>query len=51
MATLNNLSTVGTELTTNQLDEIDGGLVPLLVYGAIVGLAALDVYIWSKVFE
>jgi lactobin A/cerein 7B family class IIb bacteriocin len=31
MATLNTLSAIGTELTDEQLDEVDGGLVALAV--------------------
>ncbi|HWV22573.1 MAG TPA: hypothetical protein VNZ58_00130 [Thermomicrobiales bacterium] len=46
MATLNNLSSVSTELTPAQLDTVDGGLIPV-----IIGLALLDVYIWGKVVE
>lgn len=46
MATLSNLSSVGTELTTQQLDDVDGGLILV-----IAGLILLDAYIWGKVYE
>lgn len=47
MANLSNLSSVGNELTTQQLDEVDGGLVPII----IGGLVLLDIYIWGKVYD
>lgn len=46
MSTLDSLSTVGAELTTEQMDTVDGGLLPV-----IVGLVILDVYIWGKVYD
>ena len=44
MATLNNLSSVGTELTEQQLDDVDGGL--LVITGALI---AFNIGVWTLV--
>lgn len=46
MTSLDSLSTLGTELTTEHLDTVDGGVLPV-----IVGLVILDIYIWGKVYD
>ena len=46
MASLETLSAKGTELTSGQLDNVDGGMLPV-----IVGLVILDIYLWGKVYD
>ena len=41
------LATLGTELTTEQLDDIDGGMVLLI----IAGLALVDGALWGYILE
>lgn len=45
MASLDTLSTFGSELTAAQLDDVDGGFVMLI----IVGLAAFDAGLWTYI--
>jgi hypothetical protein len=44
-SSLDRFSTIGAELSSDQLEEVDGGLV----WFVIAGLVVLDVYIWSHV--
>lgn len=47
MTSLDTLSTSNSELTGEQLERVDGGLV----WVVIGGLVLLDAYIWGKVAE
>ncbi len=44
MASLDTLSTFGSELTVGQLDNVDGGLVPL-----IAALFVFDAVLWTYI--
>ncbi len=43
---LNSLGTLGTELTSDQLETVDGGLIPLLI---IAALAGFDAGLWGYI--
>ncbi|MBA3380092.1 MAG: class IIb bacteriocin, lactobin A/cerein 7B family [Chloroflexia bacterium] len=44
MTALDTLSTFGSELTAEQLDHVDGGLLPL-----IIALAVFDAVLWGYI--
>ncbi len=44
MTSLDTLSMVGTELTGEQLNDVDGGLLPL-----IIALAVFDAALWGYI--
>ena len=45
MASLDTLSLTASEISGDQLDSVDGGIVPVI----IVGLAAFDVGLWTYI--
>ncbi len=45
---LNSLTTLGTELSGDQLDAVDGGLIPLLI---IAALAGFDAGLWGYILS
>lgn len=46
MNTLDALSATGTELSAHQLEQVDGGLLPL-----ILALAAFDIALWGYILS
>lgn len=46
MASLDTLSTFGSELTAEQLDDVDGGLLPLIIV-----LVVFDVALWGYILS